>query len=78
MPRSTAPQHPAAWQQDATHRSGLNASGSFHSCGERCRFHTLMKMSDPLVTCEDDGERQVLQYSAWLLERQGCDVQAVL
>ncbi len=28
-------------------RSGSNSSGLGHSAGERCKFHTLMKMSEP-------------------------------
>mmetsp|Transcript_5389 Transcript_5389/g.11861 ORF Transcript_5389/g.11861 Transcript_5389/m.11861 type:complete len:303 (-) Transcript_5389:872-1780(-) len=30
--------------------SGLKVSGSFHRSGLRCRFHTLMKMSEPFST----------------------------
>mmetsp|Transcript_19178 Transcript_19178/g.33022 ORF Transcript_19178/g.33022 Transcript_19178/m.33022 type:complete len:219 (+) Transcript_19178:305-961(+) len=29
-------------------RSGLKVSGSFHKCGEWCKFHTLMNRSAPL------------------------------
>lgn len=38
----------AGFSKFSENRSGLKASGSFHKCGEWCRFHTLMKMSAPL------------------------------
>ncbi len=41
-----------------SHLSGLNSSGWSHSLGERCRFQTLMKMSEFLGTCAPTQQQE--------------------